>query len=209
MPNEELKKQNVDHALETAYICFLKYGVEFVTREMISRQSGISRASLGRYWIDKTGCVIQTSEWLRQHIQDIFNERFSADAWENKVGIKQLQGLMEWCRDLYREDPRLFALYTEFKVYLHRSAPDLNESKKRLIRAFGFRPLVGKIYARGIRDGSISIRFDINDEVAFFGDAFFGYLSNLAFQPEIDIDDAARDIDRYIERMISIYNNLK
>lgn len=209
MPNEELRKQNVNHALETTYMCFLKYGVEFVTREMISKQSGISRASLGRYWTDKTDCVIQTSEWLRRHIQDIFNEQFSPDLWKDKAGIEQLQGLMEWCRDLYRKDPRLFALYTEFKVYLHRSAPGLSESKKQLIRALGFRPLVAEIYGRGIRDGSISIRFDVCDEVAFFGDAFFGYLSNLAFQPEIDIDNAIRDIDRYIERMISIYNNLK
>lgn len=208
MPNEELKKQNVDHALETAYICFLKYGVEFVTREMISRQSGISRASLGRYWVDKTDCVLQTAEWFQRHIRDLFDGQFSADAWKERKGIERLRSLMEWCRDLYREDPRLFSLCMEFKVYLYRSAPDINESDRPLACALGFRPFVRKIFDRGIQDGSMKIRFDVNDEVAFFGSAFGGYLSNLTLRPEISAEEAIKDIDRYIERMISIYNNL-
>lgn len=207
MPNEELKKQNVDRALETACACFLKCGVEFVTREMISRQSGISRASLGRYWVDKTDCVVQTAEWFRQHIQAFFNSQFSVDAWKNETGIERLRSLMEWCRDLFGKDPRFFSLYTEFKVYLNRSAPDLEESEKRLIRALGFRPLIRRIYEQGIRDGSMRIRFDMEEEVVFFGDAFFGYLSNLALQPEIALEAAVKDIDRYIGRMVSLYSS--
>lgn len=209
MPNEELKRQNIDRALETACTCFQKYGVEFVTREMISRQSGISRASLGRYWVNKTDCVLKTAEWFRQHMHELFSSQFPVGSWENKNGIERLRSLMEWCRDLYREDPRLFSLCTEFKVYLYRSAPEMGESKKLLACALGFRSLVRKIYDQGIQDGSIAIRFDINDEVEFFGNAFGGYLSNLTLRPEISTEDAIKDIDRYIERMISLYDNLK
>ena len=209
MPNEEIKKQNVDRALGTACACFLEHGVEFVTREMVSRESGISRASLGRYWTDKTDCVIQTTEWFRRHMQGVFEESFMKEGWETKRGIDQLRCFMEWCRELFREDPRIFALYTEFKVYLHRSAADLNEEQKKPIRAMGFRPLIREIYEQGVKDGSIVVLFDINDEVAFLGDAFFGYLLNLAFQTEFTIERKLEDIDRYIERMILIYSGNK
>ena len=209
MPNEELKKQNVDKALETACNLFLKHGVEFVTREMVSRESGISRASLGRYWTDKTDCVIQTAEWFRRHMQDVFEESFMKEDWEAKKGIQQLRCFMQWCRELFREDPRIFALYTEFKVYLHRSAAELDEEQKNPIRAMGFRPLLYEIYSRGSRDKSILLLFDIKDEVAFLGDAFFGYLLNLAFQSEITIEKKLEDIDCYIERMILMYSGVK
>ena len=204
MANEELKKQNVDHALETACICFLKYGVEFVTREMLSRESGISRASLSRYWSDKTDCIIQTAEWFRLHMLSVFEEDQVEAQWQGRSGLEQLRGFMEWCQTLYDHDPRIFALYTEFKVYLRRSASDMAPSDKQLVQAMGFRPLVRKIYEHGVQDGSIHLRFDMEDEVAFFGDAFFGYLSNLAFRPEIGKENAKKDIDRYMERMVSL-----
>ena len=204
MANEKLKEQNLNHALETAFACFLKYGVEFVTREMLSRESGISRASLNRYWTNKTECIIQTSEWFRCHMLSAFEKDKIDDLLDGKNGLDQLRIFMEWCKTLYSYDSRIFALYTEFKVYLHRSASDIDPMEKQLVQAMGFRPLVRKIYQKGIADGSISLHFDIEDEIAFFGDAFFGYLANLALQPKSDNDNSLKDIERYIDRMISL-----
>lgn len=205
MANEEVKMQNMVKALETAYLCFLEFGIEFVTKEMISKKSGISRASLNRYWVDRTDCVIRVAEWFREMLKDKFEKQHVTSNWEKLSGIAQLQAFMEWCRNLYIEDPHIISLYTEIKVYLHRSVPGFWESNRELVTALGFHSLIAEIYEKGIKDGTIHISFEKEYEILFLGDAFMGYLSNMAFRSGGDGHKDENDINRYIQRVLDSY----
>lgn len=211
MPNEELKQKNISCALETAYSCFLEEGINSVTRFEISQKSGISVSSLNRYWENTTDCVLKTAEWYCRHIKSIFDRHCESEAWRGKNGIERLQSYMEWCRDLYCREPRFFALFVEFRVYLYRSTDVSDEERKRFDRMLSVEPVVMRLYERGILDGSIrrlcSGSCSEESEPVFLIKSFYCYLSNLSLQTKHDLDKEITEIDRYIKSVIRLFKN--
>lgn len=205
MPNEETRQKNVARALETAYFCFLKDGVQSVTRSEISKKCGASVSSLNRYWKNTTDCVLQTAEWFCWRMKSLFNEQCSVNSWKEKNGIERLQSYMEWCRDLYYLEPRLFALFVEFRVYLYRVTDISDEERKRFACMLSVDPVVMRIYEHGILDGSIRHLYSGELEPVFLIKSFYCYLSNLSLRPKHNLDEELLEIDRYIKSVILLF----
>lgn len=205
MPNEDMRQKNIACALETAYSCFLKDGIQSVTRTEISKKSGVSISSLNRYWKNTSDCVLQTAEWFCRHTKSLFDEQCSVNSWKEKNGIEQLQSYMEWCRDLYYREPRLFALFVEFRVYLYRTTDISDEERKRFTGMLCVNPIVMRIYERGILDGSIRDLCSGELEPLFLIKSFYCYLSNLSLRPKHNLDEEIAEIDRYIKSVIFLF----
>lgn len=207
MPNEEMRQKNIACALETAYSCFLENGIQSVTRFQISKKCGVSISSLNRYWKNTTECVLQTAEWFCLHTKSLLEEHCSVGAWNEKSGIEQLQNYMEWCRDLYHREPRLFALFVEFRVYLYRSTDISDEKRDRFAQMLSIDPIIMRIYERGIGDGSIRQLCGGDLEPIFLIKSFYCYLSNLSLRPKHNLDEEIPEIDRYIESVVLLFKN--
>lgn len=205
MPNEEMRQKNIACALETAYSCFLKAGIQSVTRFEISKKCGISISSLNRYWKNTTDCVLQTAEWFCLHTKSLFDEQCSVDSWKEKNGIEQLKRYMEWCRDLYYREPRLFALFVEFRVYLYRSRDISDAERSRFAHMLSVDSTITQIYERGIHDGSIQRLCSGELEPIFLIKSFYCYLSNLSLRPKHNLVEEMPEIDQYIESVILLF----
>ena len=149
MPNENIKKQNIEKVLETAGACFLESGIDFVTMETISRKSGVSRASVGRYFTNKPDCVMQTAKWLSLKIQEELKSRGLFSETDRKNGLGELKRFMEISRDLFMKDRRIYVLRAEFKAYLFRVEQYEETDYEKFTEELGFRAMVRNILKRG------------------------------------------------------------
>ena len=205
MPNEEIKKQNIDKALETGCECFLARGIEKVTMEQISRESGISRASLGRYFLGKSDFVYQSIKWISRKVHYEIEQSGFTKKDNSFTGLQRLRLFMEYTKDLYMRDPRIFILRSEFKVYLYRNIENVTNESNKMIEDMEFRALVRNIFNQGIEDESIQKNLNVDKESKFFCEAYFGFLADSAASGPDDTEYLQDKIERYIDRVIESY----
>lgn len=208
MPNEAIKQQNIDKVLETACECFLKHGIEMVTMEMISRESGISRASLGRYFSGKRDFVFQTIRWIGRKYKEELEKRHMITKVKEFNGLQKLRLFMEYGKLLYLEDSRPFILRSEFKIYVYRNSHDGPAEGEELIEELEFRPILKKFFIEGTRDGSMIEGLDAEKETRFFCEAYFGFLADSASGDKEDTEYLTEKIDRYIKRVSDSYRRV-
>ena len=208
MPNEAIKQQNIDKVLETAYECFLKHGIELVTMEMISRESGISRASLGRYFSGKRDLVFQTIRWIGKNYRTELAKKHVLTKVKSFNGLQKLSLFMEYGKMLYLEDSRPFILRSEFKIFVYRNSSDGSIEGEKLIEELEFRTILKKLFTEGTNDGSMLEGLDVENETSFFCEAFFGFLADSASGGKEDTEYLTEKLDRYIKRVSDSYRRV-
>jgi AcrR family transcriptional regulator len=208
MANEELKAQNLNTALETTYRLFLEYGIDKVTKEMIARSSGLSVKTIGRYFSNRTECVIRVMEWVMQsgrlYVGELFPERVFKDG--KHTGAQLLRQYMEEMKRLFFEEHRVFALSAEFRIYVHRNCEDYEQGYTMLWNWMGNRRLRQRIYKLGVEDGSFPKNLDLLIEEEYFCESFFGFLSSLSMSYEYHSrEEIERQLDQRIENTMFLY----
>jgi AcrR family transcriptional regulator len=209
MSNEEIKEQNLERVLQVTHDLFLEHGIEAVTKELISRQCGLSRRTLDRYFSDKKECVVRTMEYYvmsvrREFLARYTEEMFNSDAY---TGAELLRMYMTDVKSFFMDDPRHFVLYSEYKLFIYRNCEDYEQSYSMLCNWFSSRGLRQRIYEKGRRDGSMSGGIDLYTEEEYFSESFFGFLANLAVSlDQHDAGEVERQIDLRIENTIALYS---
>jgi AcrR family transcriptional regulator len=207
MSNQNSK--NLDYALDTSYRLFLELGIDQVTKEMIAKKCELSRKTIDRYFPSKTDCVINVAEWILQKIRLELNSRYPQTLFtenSNVKGITLLKNYMIDIKNLFLQEHRLFALYTEFKIYIYRNCADYDQSYSLLCNVMGTHRLRRRIYALGEKDNSIHLHNDIKIEEEYFTESFFGFLANLALSFEQhSLDTIVEQIDKRINSTIAQY----
>jgi AcrR family transcriptional regulator len=210
MPNEELKIQNLDHTLRMANRLFLRYGIEKVTKEMIAKESNLSIKSIHRYFPDKSDCVLQAAIWLLRNIQLDVSKNYPETVFNGgqRTGSQLLKSYMEDIKDLFLKEPRIFILYSEYKLYVYRNCEENPKGSALLKDWTGTRRLRMKIYSLGLQDGSFAQNFDPEIEEEYFCESFFGFLSNLAISYSVHSqEEIEKQIDQRIENTLLLYTN--
>jgi AcrR family transcriptional regulator len=208
MSNEELKAQNIEHVLEVSYELFLENGIENVTKEMISKQSGFSRKTLDRYFNSKTDCVIRTAEWVMQNIRMNIGSNYQESMFTSGqyTGLQLMEKYMYDIKALFFDEPRYFILYKEFKLYIRRNCEDYEQKYTLLLNWMGNRQVREKIRALGKKDGTIKSENDMEEEEEFFSESYFGFLASLAiYSYTYSREELEKHIDKRIENTIEIY----
>jgi AcrR family transcriptional regulator len=208
MANEELRLQNLDRALETAYNLYLQYGIDKVTKEMIAKECGLSRKSIDRYFPEKTECVIRVMEWFLQRVRVETNKLFPESDFISGeyTGVQLMEKYMTYIKDVFLRDPRTFALYTEFKIYIYRNCENFEQEYTLLANKMGNYRLRHKIYEYGQQDGTLPANIDLKTEEEYFSESFFGFLSNLAFSFSLHSrKEMEKQIDHRIKNTVALY----
>jgi AcrR family transcriptional regulator len=209
MSNEEIRERNLEHVLEVAHDLFLEYGIEAVTKEMISRQCGLSRRTLDRYFVDKKDCVIRTMEYYMVGIRKGIMSRYTDEmfAGDTYTGADLLRMYMMDVKEVFLRDPRHFVLYSEYKLYVYRNCEDYEQSYSMLCNWLGSRGLRQRIYAKGRQDGSMPTNLDLYIEEEYFSESFFGFLANLALSMEQhSLEEMETQIDKRIDNTLLLYH---
>jgi AcrR family transcriptional regulator len=208
MANEEIKLQNLNHALETTYKLYLDYGIDQVTKEMIAKNSGLSVKSISRYFTSKTDCVIRVAEWLMSNVRARISDRYPDRMFTSGeyTGAQLLRQYMNDVKELFLHEPRIFVLYSEFKLYVYRNCENVEQGYTLLCNWAGNRRLRMKIYQLGREDGSMPNDLDLEVEEEYFCESFFGFLSNLAISFELHSrEESEKQIDYRIENTVALY----
>ena len=205
MTSEELKKQNMERALQSMYDLCLQHGIDNTTKEMVARASKISRATVDRYFINKSEGVIQMAEWLgnKLHTQ---NRHLETELASGKhTGAEMLIRYMDVVKDLFYKDPNLFVFVTELKPYIYRNCPETVPAFRRLADVFGHRSALNKIFLCGIKDGSLEPDLDPEKETDYLTEFYCGYLSKLALLPNPTAKENQPRVDDLIQRSTRHY----
>jgi AcrR family transcriptional regulator len=208
MTNEELKKQGIDHALQSAFQLYLAHGIEQVTKEMIAKDCKLSLRTVNRYFPSKTDCVIMTAEWVLLEIRRDAMSRYPESMFTGKryTGLQLLEMYMNDMKALFFRDSRIWVLYAEFKMYIYRHCETYEQRYTQLCECMGNHRLRQKIYKLGIKDGSMPKDLDLALEEEYFTEAYFGFLSNLAFSYSLkNKGEIEHQIDQRIENTIRFY----
>jgi AcrR family transcriptional regulator len=211
MANENLKAQNLEMVLGTAYDLFLEHGIEKVTKEMISRHSGLSRRTIDRYFLDKKDCIIKVAQWFLLRVRVGIGERYTDEMFTTGkyTGAELLRMYMLDLKRMFLSEPRHFVLYAEYKVYIYRNCDKHEQGYSLLTDFMGSRNLRQKIYKLGKKDGSLPNDIDIYTEESYFCESFFGFLSNLAISFGVHSpNEMEHQIDQRIDNTIALYTGL-
>jgi AcrR family transcriptional regulator len=200
----------METAMKSALKLYLNYGIEKVTKEMIAKESKLSVRTVNRYFANKTDCVIMVAEWILMEIRRDTMSRFPESMFANKnyTGLQLLELYMADMKRLFFREPRIWVLYAEFKMYIYRHCETYEQRYTQLCDCMGNHRLRQKIYALGIKDGSMPDNMDLIVEEAYFTESYFGFLSNLAFSFSLKNKDVMeKQIDQRIKNTITFYKN--
>jgi AcrR family transcriptional regulator len=203
--NEEIRLKNIDLALQTTMTLFLRYGIENTTREMIARESGLSRKSLERYFTGKADCVVQTAEWMGRclrHEVRAFSSDLFVDGRHTAADI--LEMYLEDLGKLLFGEPRIFICFVEFKAFIYRNSENSQRDYKRFLDAVGYRRLFQRIFALGVQDGTVATNSDLESESRYLANTLISFFSSVALY-NIGSEQMKRYIDQYITDTMHLY----
>lgn len=205
MTMEETKELNVEKALQTAYKLFLAHGINRTTKEMVSSACGLYRPTFDRYFVSHTDMVLQVAEYIGRRVRERNPYPNSLFTDGQHTGTQLLQMYMERAMDLYRHEPRIFALRGEFKCYVYTNCEDFEAAYAKLQEPLECVRLLRKMLALGIKDGSISSAVDPESEGEYLCKFFNSFLSGIALTRDAATEKAFRQIERYIARVLALY----
>jgi AcrR family transcriptional regulator len=212
MANEQLKAQNLQKVYKAAFQLFLDNGIENVTKEMISQESGLSRRSIDRYFIDKKDCVIKVAEWFLGNLRDKTSLDFPSSIFIDgkHTGAGIFRSYMFYLKKTFFEEPRIFILYSEFKMFVYRNFSENDQGYSLLIEFMGNRNLRQRIFELGKNDGSLSDEVNWINEEEYFCESFFAFLGNLGLSfTQHPIDELSARVDQRINNTLAIYTGEK
>lgn len=203
MANEIIREKNLQAALEATYRLFLQVGIETATREMLIGECGLSRATISRYFQNKTDWVIQTAEYIGKRIDNsrAFDMAMLED--EHILGINVLDLFLGASEKLWQEDSRLFALWGEFKTYIYRHHENIKDANDKLDADIGHVTIVKNILEKGIRDGSIVLSNSADMTADIICKIYYGLLINLALDSAIDKAEALLKIENFKNSLLN------
>lgn len=208
MANEEIKAANLQSVLKTSYNLFKKHGIEQVTKEQISRESGLSRRTIDRYFTTKKDCVLQTMEMYLSNTDYDIECHFTNDMFMDGhyTAADLLERYMVETKKMFVKNVKHFAFYTEFKLYVYRNCRR-GDKGYELIKGHGSDGnLCQKIFMLGSMDGTLRIGTDIETEDEYFRDSFIGYLSMLALASDSYTKaELESRVDKRISNTLALY----
>jgi AcrR family transcriptional regulator len=210
MANEEVKMNNLGNVLSINLRLFYEYGIENVTKEMVAKESGLSRRTIDRYFNNKTELVIHTLEWNMLNIQNLGKEdKYSDEVFTDgkHKAIDLLHEYMGDIKELFLNEPKQFVLYSEVKSYVYRNCTSKEQEYTLFANKMGNQKLRKKILEYGLQDGTIKFKSPVDVEEEYFCESFFGFLSNVALSFNLHArEEIIRQIDERIDNTIFLYS---
>ncbi len=207
MKNEEIRLENKKKTIDAALRCFMKYGIENVSQNLLSKETGLSLRSINRFFAGKDDLIIHAIDQLAQEMSANCALAQEYIQKKNKTGIEMLEAYLLGLRTYFLREPLRFAFKREVDVYLYRNSTNRGDIYHKLALNTCPRPILYKIIDAGKKDGSIVLMSDIDTEVNYLSSTYFNFLADIAVKKVYcnEPDDAQRQIDDFIKKALKMY----
>lgn len=151
--------------LKTGFQLFSETGIGDVTMSEVAEASGISRATLFRYFPSKMELVIAIGSWKWEEYIDSYSAANNQKGKERMTGAEGLRFFLDSFLELFRNDGDLLRFNYNFNSYIRNevSSAEQRQPYLNVVEKLGRQFHI--IYERGRRDGTL--RSDIPEETMF------------------------------------------
>ena len=160
------KQEKHRRILAAAFRLFTEKGIESVTMPEIAEGSGVSRATLFRYFPSKTELVIATATWKWEEYITWHNSNLSPPyETEQLTAAENLKFFLDSFLELYRNHSDILRFNYNFNSFLRFQAgtPEQKRPYTQMVAALGTQ--FHEIYERGMRDGTL--KTDLSEQAMF------------------------------------------
>lgn len=165
--------------IHNAFELFCQKGIDRVSIKEIAHKSGVGEMSIYRYFTSKTALLLATLEveWeivLNEITETIVQPKF----YNEQSGYGQVALLLEGFRSLFDKHSPYILFSYDYKLYLIRNSSHLPvKLYKDEIKPL--RNLFIHALSRGVQDGSIAMRENIEDMYLSIWGLMRGYVSKV------------------------------
>ena len=180
------------HILETAFRLFSENGIESVTMPEVAKASGVSRATLYRYFASKLDLVVAIGTWKWNEYIAHHDAFVPLETHESMTGAQYMRFYLDSFLDLYRNHRDILRFNYNFNSYLQHESGTEAQRQPYLQMVGILHERFHRLCERGRRDGTL--RDDIS-ETSMFSSSFHimlavitRYAVGLVYVPEKDTD---------------------
>lgn len=156
--------------MEAGYGLFSAQGIEKVTMPEVAEASGVSRATLFRYFPTKLDLVVAIGTWKFDDILDDYESRLTPDAGASMTASERMRRYLDGYLDLYHNHHDLLRFNYNFNGYLsHRQKNTFEQRQPYMDMVDGFKARFHEIYELGLKDHTLNT--DIS-EASMFSSSF-------------------------------------
>lgn len=149
-------RQNI---IETAFRVFAQRGIEAVSLPEIGRQSGLSRASVYRYFSSKQELAVAVSAWSWGNYLQQLRARTPEDSLRELTAAEHLDWYLDLFLDLYRNHRDLLRFNQFFNVFYYDVAFNEEQIKPYMDLIQTIRDSFHAIYSKAEADGSLKTEY--------------------------------------------------
>ena len=169
MAGKAWKQEKYRRILEEGFRLFSERGIERVTSAEVAEASGVSRATLFRYFPSKQELVIAISVWKWENYIENYQASVHVKKMGEMTGAESLRRFLDSFVELYRSHGEILRFNYDFNSYLQyeASSPEQRQPYRNMVDRLGAQ--FHALYERGMNDGTL--RSDI-PEADMFSSAF-------------------------------------
>lgn len=188
----EQKRQRI---LETGFELFSSRSIESVTMPEVAKASGVGRATLYRYFLNKTDLVIAISTWKTKEFYDQYSFTLPDEKLTKLNAAQRFELYLDAFIELYRNHKDLLRYNQFFNIFI-QGQPDIAQQISPFTKAFSIiEQRFHTVYSLAQEDRTL--RTDIPETVIFstmvhlMMAAATRYALGLIYQPDNGLDPEA------------------
>lgn len=159
------KVERKQHIMDSAFALFAEKGIEAVTIPEIAAASGVSKATIFRYFDTKLDLVVEIAAQLWESYITAYPAQKSEEELESLTAAEYLRFYLDSFIDLYRNHGEILRFNYEFNIFLRKEKgnPDQKRSYLRVVNDLGVS--FHDLYERGKQDQTLNL--EIPEETMF------------------------------------------
>lgn len=188
MTNEQVRIKNYDRSIKSAMKFIEKYGVANTTLEMVSKDTGLCRMSVLRYFGDRDGMIVAVIDRMAQNVK----KHRGADgiAPEGNTAFEKFSDLLDIIEKEYERNVCSYKFRQDFISFAyHLKGERFDGLLDKVFDLMGYRAALGKVFDEAAKDGSIKLEGDSKTNAAYVADLVCGYLSSICYKYDLSVPE--------------------
>ena len=161
-----LKNERIERVVEAAKIEFNLNGIKNSKLRVIAKRAKVGEASVYRYFKDKDDLIkiVALSYW--QNHANLFDDHYYGRVINQSSGIKKIRVSLDIFHILYKDHKGFLKFVEDFDNYYANEEITPNENSFQEI-VYSLKRRFVTIFNEGIKDGSISPKFNGEEKYSF------------------------------------------
>lgn len=177
---QERKRNNKNKVVSEALLCFIEKGIEATSITEIASKSGLTERSIYRYFKTKSYLVLKASLLFWDETVQFIDSLYEDPSFKSLQGSEQIyQILFTYCSLLFSSPEKLIFIH-EAELYLAKTDYDQYKKSKPPVPYVEFKAPLSKAIRKGIQDGSVIDRGNIELLYQNAYDSLLGFIQKMA-----------------------------